>query len=280
MSSTFSNILSGVKKALSPSGGNGKGMSWLTIKKLKHYSTGPERVYMHGHRPIHYIHPWDLYMSYEEIFVHEIYRMELPENALVLDCGANIGLASLYLKETCPTARVIAFEPDEKNFELLGKNVSGWKLPGIEIRKQAVWKEHTTLLFSGSGDMASRVLDQGQGVQVQAVRLKDLLNERVAFLKLDIEGAEYEVLLDIEDSLHMVERMFFEYHGRFSDTNKLTRVFDILTKAGFQYYIKEATSVYGSPFHIERRAPSFDVQLNIFCFREDGPGGQSVKPGA
>jgi FkbM family methyltransferase len=272
MASTISNLASGLLKGLRKmfhSPGAEKGMGWLAVKRLKHYSTGPERIYPFKDKNIHYVNPYDLYLAFDEIFIHEIYQSPLPAKARILDCGANIGLATLYFKEICPTAIITAFEPDERNFDLLRKNTQYWAYSDVEVRKEAVWKEDATLRFSSTGDMASKINDQGTGVEVVAVRLKHFLQEKIDFLKIDIEGAEFEVLLDIEDALHQVERMFFEYHGRFEDTGKLTRVFDILNKAGFQFYIKEATSLYAQPFSISKRAQSFDVQLNIFCFREN-----------
>jgi len=43
---------------------------------------------------------------------------------LILDCGANIGLSSLYFAKNWPSAHVVAVEPDPSNFELLRRNVA------------------------------------------------------------------------------------------------------------------------------------------------------------
>jgi hypothetical protein len=61
--------------------------------------------------------------------------------------------------------------------------------------------------------------------------------------------------------------MFFEYHGTFNQQQNLNDVFQILTDAGFKYYIKEAASVYDKPFIPATSPKTYDVQLNIFCFR-------------
>ena len=105
-------------------------------------------------------------------------------------------------------------------------------------------------------------------IVVKAIRLKDFLNRQVDFLKIDIEGAENIVLTDIEDNLHYVKNMFLEYHGSFDQNKELLKMINIVSNAGFNFYIKEATSCYDSPFY--RKIPSnaaFDIQLNIFCFR-------------
>lgn len=102
---------------------------------------------------------------------------------------------------------------------------------------------------------------------MQATRLKDLLNQPVNFLKLYIEGAEYAVAKDIKDALHHVSNLFIEYHGSFSQGNELIEILQIVSDAGFHYYIKEATSVYDHPFKAMKTNNQFDVQLNIFCSR-------------
>ena len=88
------------------------------------------------------------------------------------------------------------------------------------------------------------------------------------FLKIDIEGAEYQVIKDISDKLHFVDHLFLEYHGTFGQNAELSELFTLLVKAGFSYYIKEATSVYNNPLDPHKTPGiSYDVQLNIFCLK-------------
>ena len=67
---------------------------------------------------------------------------------------------------------------------------------------------------------------------------------------MDIEGAEYAVMKDVEEVLFNVQNLFLEYHGTFGQNNELVDIFNILSRTGFQFYIKEATPVYKSPFLI------------------------------
>jgi hypothetical protein len=108
-----------------------------------------------------------------------------------------------------------------------------------------------------------------KGVEVKAVRLKNLLDRPVDFLKIDIEGAEYEVIKDSADSLQQVKRMFLEYHGRFEQNDELLEMLNIVRAAGFQFYIREAAPVHPIPFRPKRSGElPYDVQLNIFCLRK------------
>jgi hypothetical protein len=117
--------------------------------------------------------------------------------------------------------------------------------------------------------MSSKInLEKENSQQVKAIRLKDYLNNKVDFLKIDIEGAEYRVLKDISEKLTNVENLFLEYHGNFNQNDELVEIFEIISKSGFQFYIKEAVSVFDHPFlHKKDLKIPYDVQLNIFCFR-------------
>lgn len=244
------------------------GLSWFTLRRLKYLpKTGLNSHKLFGRDTFFYNRREYLY-AIKEIFVDEVYLQSLPTGSYIIDCGAHIGLSVIYLKKLCPTAKVIAFEPDPINFDVLKKNIASHGLSFIELRKEAVWINDTTISFVSDGNMSSRIgSDEGPTVQVQAIRLKDLLTRKVDFLKLDIEGAEFEVIKDIRDKLFMVDKIFIEYHGYFEQNNELNEILQIATDGGFRYYIKEATPVYKYPFLRNKSDKSYDVQLNIFCFR-------------
>ena len=245
------------------------GLDFFTLKKLKHLTAGKEETFNFKNKLIYFLNPIEFLITFREIFREEIYNAPLGPKPFIIDCGANIGISTLYFTHQFPDAEVIAFEPDDTNFAMLQKNVRSWQLNNVKCCKQAVWIENTTLNFSNNADMGSKIESGSSSntIQVEAIRLKDILTKKVDFLKIDIEGAEFDVLLDIKDHLHFVHNMFFEYHGTFQQQQHLNDIFQILTDAGFTYYIKEAASVYDSPFIPATSHKTYDVQLNIFCFR-------------
>jgi FkbM family methyltransferase len=241
------------------------------LKYLKHLPPGK----LHSHKlfghETWFVSGQEYLHGIKEIFIEETYKQTLPPNAYILDCGANIGLSVIYLKWICPSATIIAFEPDANNFALLQKNIASHGLEKVELKNQAVWKEDAMLSFESEGTMSSKIVSNegsGQSVRIPAVRLRDYLDKKIDFLKIDIEGAEFEVLLDISSHLSVVDNLFVEYHGSFDQIDQLARLFNLLSQSGFKYYIKEATNVYETP--LLRRKTSgtpYDIQLNIFCFR-------------
>ena len=78
--------------------------------------------------------------SYHDILGRQVYRFASNrERPAVLDCGANIGLATLYWKQLYPAARVIAFEPDPEIFTALAWNCSEWQVADVQLVNSAVW---------------------------------------------------------------------------------------------------------------------------------------------
>ena len=246
-------------------------VNWITLKYYKHLPAGKIRVHKLFNNNLFFYSAPELLHGFKEIFIDKIYKQPLVENPYIIDCGANIGMSVIYMKQQFPQAEIIAFEPDETNFSLLNKNINSFGYSNVLLYKEAIWNENTTLQFSNESSMGSKIeMDTTSNtIAVKAVRLKDFLNRQVDFLKIDIEGAENVVLTDIADNLHFVKNMFLEYHGTFDQNKELVKMINIISDAGFNFYIKEAASIYETPFYRTRNPyTSYDVQLNIFCFRK------------
>lgn len=212
--------------------------------------------------------------SLEEIFFSNIYKLNYDKNKRlkIIDCGTNIGMSVLYFKLNNPLAEIEAFEPDKKNYELLKSNVINWNFSNIKVNNTAIWINDDEIEFLNTGDLGGKIKDsktKGENISlIKCTRLKTLLDEPIDFLKLDIEGAEYEVIKDCKENLKNVSNLFIEYHGKFSDGYKLIELFQIIKSAGYQFYIKEAANLHLTPFSRRSTDYPYDVQLNIFAFRD------------
>lgn len=245
------------------------GLNIIRVKLLKHDNSETVKEYNLFGKPFKYINSYDFLHSLEEIFIEEVYKCSMDKAPLIIDCGANIGLSVLYFKRTHPDAKIIAFEPDIKNYDLIKQNIEACNMSGVELRKEAVWIKEEILKFKTMGSLGSMIVsdESDDTYDVSAIRLKDILSQKVDMLKVDIEGAEYQVIKDIEPMLKNVKNLFLEYHGTFSEMTKLSELFTILSNSGFSYYIKEALNIYNTPFSRPTIQHPYDVQLNIFCFR-------------
>jgi len=204
-----------------------------------------------------------------EIFENGIYEYQSPEKRpLILDCGANIGLATIYFKTMYANARIVAFEPDPSIFDALEFNITSFDFRDVQLQQAAVWIENGTVDFLPEGGFSGRIERGGTGgLPVPAVRLRDWLDEPVDFLKIDIEGAEFDVVQDCADRLANVERMFIEYHSECDRPQRFDELLAIVRRAGFRYQIHE-TYVAPKPFLERPPMMNMDLQLNVFCFRE------------
>ena len=213
--------------------------------------------------------------SWEEIFDREIYDFKCSsQSPRILDCGANVGVSCLYFHRRFPNAKITAFEPDPFIFKYLKENMDRAGVTNVELVKKAVWVSRTQLNFASEGSDAGRI-DGGSEVktiEVATVRLRDYLNEQIDLLKMDIEGAECDVMADIAPFLSNVLNIFVEYHSFTERPQKLDSLIKILTEAGFRLQIHHM-SVSPKPLVEVRSHLGMDMQLNIFAYR---PAGKTI----
>lgn len=187
-----------------------------------------------------------LILLYSEIFARECYRFTSNKpNPVILDCGANIGMATLYFKWLYPAAQITAFEPDPATFKALQNNISSNRLPGVVAHNIALGGQDTEINFyvpePGSLMMSavtSRV--QGETLQVPCRRLSTFITGEIDLLKLDIEGMEGPVLDELVNSgkLSLIRECVIEIHHNLSNSpTSLTRILQMLEQSGFFYQI-------------------------------------------
>ena len=187
---------------------------------------------------------------YREIFARQHYYFEAQnETPVILDCGANVGMASLYFKWLYPKARVRAFEPDLGTFRLLKENMTRNNLD-VETHNCALWNENTEIdFFADSANPGGLLMSTDasrcteEPVRVPGRRLSDFIDSAVDFVKLDVEGAEHRVICDLVQTgkLQAIRQMVIEYHHRIGRQKSCLAAFlHMLEQAGFEYQIHAA----------------------------------------
>lgn len=207
---------------------------------------------------------------YKEIFQKEIYKFSINNsNPYIIDCGANIGLSVLYFKRIYPQAHIVAFEPDFKIFETLSENVRTFNLKDVLTVNKAVWSSETELDFYSDGSDGGRIKNNemldSKVQKVKTTTLSNYLNRPVDLLKIDIEGAELEVLKSIKDQLQNVTFLFIEYHSFVNSKQLLNELLEILVQCNFRYYIEHIGVKSNHPFDKINSENGMDNQLNIFA---------------
>jgi FkbM family methyltransferase len=215
------------------------------------------------------VDPASFVQQYKEIFVDEIYEFSSSNKMPVIyDCGANIGMSILYFKQLYPKSRVVAFEADERICNKCYDNVSSNRLFDVELINKAVWKDNASIKFSMHGADGGSVKGVESVSTVQGVRLRDYLKREdcIDLLKIDIEGAETEVLNDCSDSLSNVVNIFIEYHSWRNDPQDLSEILKILENNGFRYHIDSIVD-NKKPFLKRDIVGTMDLQVNIHGYR-------------
>ena len=156
-------------------------------------------------------------------------RYHLPPDTLhpvntILDLGSNIGLTMAHYAALYPRARILGVELDGANCELCRKNI---ELFGdrSKVMHAAVWHEPGEIRYGGARESGYAIVTgEGKGIKstVRAVSVESLIDELdvpvVDFMKVDIEGAEKEVLRNAEAWIHRVRCLKVEVHPRKAST--------------------------------------------------------------
>lgn len=204
-----------------------------------------------------------------EVFGDERMRFEAQRpDPLIIDCGANVGISVMHQRWRHPQARIIAFEPDEAVFACLHRNLSTNGITDIECHRQAVWVHGDGVSFGREGADGGSILRAEDAVHVPSVRLRDVLlaHDTVDLLKIDIEGAETDVLLDCGDALSRVMRLYVEYHSFRDRPQRLHELLALLSAQGFRYYLHRIGAHHAQPFMALADA-EMDLQLDIHAIR-------------
>lgn len=162
------------------------------------------------------------FVVYRDIFFNKQYDVDPHEYPkVIIDAGANIGLATLFFANKFPKAKIIAIEPELENFNILQKNVSEY--PNVICLNKAVWYKKTRLCIqsSGEGNWAFSVTgsDQNNDDLIEAITFDEILelsgNTKLDIVKVDIEGAEKEVFTNFSSgTISKIRTLIVETHDR------------------------------------------------------------------
>ncbi|HNR20476.1 MAG TPA: FkbM family methyltransferase [Bacteroidia bacterium] len=254
------------------SAGNVKKRELKKITATPRYQQGFTNILQLG-SPVKFIDSASFEFIYDELFVKEIYKFktQLPQ-PYIIDAGANIGLSIIYFKKIYPNAAIVAFEADKSVFKILDSNISALNYQNVELINKALWSEETVLKFYSDGADGGRIAtsnDTENITEIATTKLSFYLeNKQVDFLKVDIEGAEYRVLLEAKEGLKNVRNIFVEYHSFVGQEQFLPELFLILKEAGFIINMQQVNIFSPQPFVEKIRNNGMDLQINIFGTRK------------
>jgi FkbM family methyltransferase len=193
---------------------------------------------------------------HREIFVDLSYYFDAQRSdPFILDGGSNIGMSVLFFKALYPKARVLAFEPARPAHRLLVGNMERNGLLGVEVHNAALGRRNGEVAFFDDVDDVSTFgtstrqerLPNARESTVPQRRLSDFVTQRVDLLKLDIEGAEDEVLDDLIDSraIDRIDQLVVEYHHLINPSRDFVGAFlERLRGEGFLYQLSARERIF------------------------------------
>jgi FkbM family methyltransferase len=193
-----------------------------------------------------------LMFLHEQIFRDlEYFFPSETADPFIVDGGSNIGMSILFFKFLYPEATIIGFEPDERAYALLKRNIDSNGLTGVQVHQVALGMEDSTVDFfvdpEEPGALTTSTFRNqmpNKKTTVQQVRLSPFINKKVDLLKLDVEGAEGAVLKDLVSTgaISNIDQMIVEYdHHIDEDRDKLGEFLSQLEESGFGYQISTAS---------------------------------------
>jgi len=184
----------------------------------------------------------------KDIFIGREYADYFPfyEKVTVVDIGAHFGYFSLFAsRNTHPEAKILAFEPSARNFAVLQQNIRDTGCTNVQAFQRAVGGQNGNgALFEGESFNNSLIPnyllleEEHSKTTVSITDLESILTENnlemVDFLKVDCEGAEYEIFLTIEpDVLRKNKVVSMEFHDLRDEKYTGNRLVERFKACGF-----------------------------------------------
>lgn len=171
-------------------------------------------------------------------------RDEYPlfeEDRTIIDIGANVGLFTIFAAQRLPHARITAFEPVHSTFQTLAENVSAARLKADVslVNAGVAGSDGRKLIYLGSSSDLASLYPNSESQEKEWIETRDINRvlqnhgDEISLLKMDCEGAEWEILdCARPELLQKVGRIYVEFHG--VTPQKMRAALAILAQFGFR----------------------------------------------
>ncbi|MFH1520143.1 MAG: FkbM family methyltransferase [Candidatus Micrarchaeota archaeon] len=191
----------------------------------------------------------DRYVLNEVVFRRGYFPdgFSIEKNDTVVEIGGHIGIFTVLAARMAPQGKVYTFEPNPDNFQMLGTNLAMNRVGNVIARQEAVSDTSGSVsLYLDHRNTGGHSIHQsdntGTGITVRTTTLADIISqnrlEKIDFLKMDCEGAEYEIFRSVPlEVLAMVRKIAMECHDQGEGRNSRLMV-GLLRRHGFDVVVK------------------------------------------
>lgn len=175
-------------------------------------------------------------------------RLPIGEEDTVVDIGAHIGAFSVRAAGLARRGRVYAYEPSGKNFGMLMKNRLLNEANNLYVEESAVsGRKGRMTLYTPAGNPIMGSLLQATSAHTETVNVTTIADiiatqhiERIDLLKMDVEGAEYDILFTCPNAtLAKIKRMVMEYHEFDGEERNRHDLVRLLEAHGFHVLVEK-----------------------------------------
>jgi FkbM family methyltransferase len=181
-------------------------------------------------------------LTIKEIYIDKDYKVSFKNPKTIIDIGANIGTFSVLQAKLNPRTNIFSFEPSLKTFKLLLENIKLNHVKNVKTYKLGVADSVGTRTFYSHPASGLSSLNKKRGGMVKnkikTTTLSDIFkNNKITkcdLLKMDCEGAEYEILFNTPTRIFKkIDKMVIEYHDMLTEyTHKELK--DFLKQKGYK----------------------------------------------
>jgi len=194
-------------------------------------------------------------MAFTHVWLIQEYRNDnfiIKKNDIIIDIGAHIGLFSLLASTNCTKGKILSFEPVKDNFLLFEENIKLNNKENISVFNNAISsKNELVKIYLDNDESGHSLLSSGENYeQVNSKTLETIFVENnleyCDLLKLDCEGAEYEIFENLDSKyFKKIEKIVIEYHLADSQPQLLENLIKKLELFSYSISVKPLFSDIG-----------------------------------
>jgi len=187
-----------------------------------------------------------------EIWKAQVYddpRIPISAGDTVVDIGAHIGAFAVRAARFAHPGKVYSYEASGKNYALLSENSQLNGIENLYIENSAISDRRGQMFLyvpAGNSILGSLLQTTSSFKEtVQAITLADIIVEhaltQIDFFKMDVEGAEFDILLNCSaETFAKIQRMVLEYHEFEGDNRTHLDLVNLLVSHGFKVVVEKA----------------------------------------
>lgn len=210
-----------------------------------------------------YVESLEEFNILNEVFINDDYHYTTKEKAFLIDIGTNIGITSLFFSKFDYIEKIFSFEPVKPTYEQAKYNFSlNSKICKVETIKNiglGKYKREEQFLFdskvkgntglrgknspSYSNNNAANLISVS--INEASYEISEVLDQAKllkVIVKMDCEGAEYEILENLYETgvINKIDVFLLEWHDK-----GIEPIEKILHDSGFEYFSKRLSSITG-----------------------------------